>query len=772
VITFKDGSEEWGTIIDDSDDSLIFRSQDGKRKETHQKSSLRSYQHRGRPVLVGTTSIEKSEKLSAMLERRGIKHEVLNAKQHRREAEIVAQAGRKGAVTIATNMAGRGTDIILGGNPETLAWAQLQDKYTSRLDVPRQEWDALVHEIEQREGMKTQGKEIKELGGLHVIGTERHEARRIDLQLRGRCGRQGDPGSSRFYLSLRDDLMRIFAGPWVEKILKSMGMQEGEAIESPVVTRRIEAAQKKVEERNFEIRKNLLEYDEVMDEQRKRVYSYRQQILDGVNCKSLIMRMIDDEVEHFVSMFLAPHYGTETFARWAGSQLSTTLDPKDFVNEDFNSAERIAHDEAERMAETQIHDAVEENLPEDVEDTSEWNWSALAKFANTRWGLNFRDHELKQAGRDGVMQLMLDRVRSRIADIDLSDGAPFLEDDFGIRNTQGWVRAKFGFDVDLDELRRLESPEVAQLISGLAEKAYDEREAAYPIMAAIYRFTTHSGGQPRLDRGAIAQWARDRFRVTIDEDDFKNKQREEIRDLLVAFSKESQKRADEFGQAVIQKVDRLWDGHDPESMIVHTQIKERNVEDLLHWAADELDAELTYDGVRRLTKAELLRQLETAVEDRFRPEIRRMERSLVLQLVDTAWKDHLLSMDHLRSAVSLVGYAQVDPKVEYKREGKRLFDEMWNSLGQRVTDLVFRMEQLDERFVGSTWVESKAVHEQAPSTSEIAQQQEAAIQSSQGGDTKTEPIRNREVRVGRNEPCPCGSGKKYKNCCMRNRGAA
>ena len=213
-------------------------------------------------------SIEKSERLANLLEQRGIDHEVLNAKHHKREAEIVAQAGRSSRVTIATNMAGRGTDIILGGNPETLAWARLQDKYATRLDVPRDEWNALVKEVEHQERMKEDGELVKQLGGLHVIGTERHEARRIDLQLRGRCGRQGDPGSSRFFLSLEDDLMRIFAGPWVKSILARLGMKDGEKIESRMVTRRIEAAQKKVEERNFEIRKNLLEYDEVMDEQR------------------------------------------------------------------------------------------------------------------------------------------------------------------------------------------------------------------------------------------------------------------------------------------------------------------------------------------------------------------------------------------------------------------------------------------------------------------------------------------------------------------------
>ncbi len=306
VLVKKDGTEEWGKILSEENGSLTFQPRDSKQKQVVNRTDYVDIERRGRPILVGTTSIEKSERLAALLGRLGIEHEVLNAKQHKREAEIVAQAGRKGAVTIATNMAGRGTDIILGGNPETLAWAQLQDKYETRLDVPRDEWEVLVNKIEQEHGMRKEGQEVLGLGGLYVIGTERHEARRIDLQLRGRCGRQGDPGSSRFYLSLEDDLMRIFAGPWVEKILKSLGMPEGEAIESKMVSRRIEAAQKKVEERNFEVRKNLLEYDEVMDEQRKRVYDYRQRILEGTNCKDLLTDMINEQVEHYVKQFLAP----------------------------------------------------------------------------------------------------------------------------------------------------------------------------------------------------------------------------------------------------------------------------------------------------------------------------------------------------------------------------------------------------------------------------------------------------------------------------------
>jgi preprotein translocase subunit SecA len=223
--------------------------------------------------------------------------------------------------------------------------------------------------------MKPEGQLVKELGGLHIVGTERHEARRIDLQLRGRCGRQGDPGSSRFYLSLEDDLMRIFAGEWVKNIWTRLGIQEGEAITSRMVSRRVEGAQKKVEERNFEVRKNLLEYDEVMDEQRS-VYGYRQR-LDGAKCKDLIQEMINDQVNRHLDEYLAKDYGTDTFSQWVSGQLSVELEARALRGLDFASAVRSARDEAARMAEGQVIDAIDENLPEE-DDEQEWNWEALA----------------------------------------------------------------------------------------------------------------------------------------------------------------------------------------------------------------------------------------------------------------------------------------------------------------------------------------------------------------------------------------------------------
>jgi preprotein translocase subunit SecA len=773
VLELKDNTDLIGTITREDDAGIEIRPKEAKNKSATEhisRDKIARIQKRGRPILVGTVSIEKSERLSTMLGRRGIDHQVLNAKHHKREAEIVAQAGRKNAVTIATNMAGRGTDIILGGNAETMAWAQLQDKYTTRLDVPQHEWTDLIHEIEVRENMKPEGQEVRTLGGLHIIGTERHEARRIDLQLRGRCGRQGDPGSSRFYLSLEDDLMRIFAGEWVKNVLTRFGMQEGEAIESKMVSRRVEGAQKKVEEHNFEIRKNLLEYDEVMDEQRKRVYGYRQRILDGRNCKQLIMEMIDTQIDNQINALLGTNYGAATFAQWASGLLGVELDPADFQGIDLASAQRVARDEAMRMAEGQVLEAVDENLPED-EEPSEWNWEALARSANTRWKLNLRDRDLKRLERGQVSEMLLTDVRQAIEKIDLSEGEKFLAEDFGARSACAWVQFKFGKQLDPATVGKLEPSEFKALVRQTAVAAYDEKEIEYPVMAGLAHFTTRdASGQKRYDRERLVAWARERFDVDLDLEDLRNKQRDDIRALLLEHSRAQKVEADRVLVEVEKQIDHLFTDQ-PEGATAEGANGE--LVSLSDWLVRTINYAARPDELAPLHRGELEGRLTTAVEDRFRPEIRRMERTLVLQVLDTAWKEHLLAMDHLRHSVNLRGYAQVDPKVEYKREGMRIYEQMWNSVDEQVTDLVFRMEQLDEGFVGSTWTESEAIHDSPPPTSaqSIASEQQKAIENTEG-DKKPEPIRNMSERVGRNDPCPCGSGKKFKNCHMKKGGPA
>ena len=764
VLVLGKEDELWGTIVGETDDEIEFRPKGSKEAERFPRSGFIDIHKKGRPILVGTVSIERSELISSLLDKKGIKHEVLNAKHHQREAEIVSQAGRKSAVTIATNMAGRGTDIVLGGNPEAMAWAQLQEKYATRLDVPPEEWDALVEEIDQREQMTAEGREVVSLGGLHIIGTERHEARRIDLQLRGRCGRQGDPGSSRFYLSLEDDLMRIFAGEWVKNILTRLGMEEGQAIESRMVSRRIEGAQKKVEERNFEVRKNLLEYDEVMDEQRKRVYGYRQRILNGTNCKQLVIDMIGQEVDHYIDQFMSKTYGAESFAGWASSRLSTELDARDFRDMSFDVAEPYAKDQAQRLAEGQVLDAIEENLPDDV-DTREWNWAALAKTVNSRWQLNLRDRDLKKVGRDGVGDLLIERVVAAVSQIDLGDGQRFLAPGFGLDTACAWVKQKFGINMERDEVASLEAPRFKELICEQSEEVYGDKEVEFPVMAGLYHFTLRDGGgHKRYDREKLAAWAQQRFGVELSINDLKNKQRHEIHEILIEQSRLASQEAEAIMAEVRRRLDRLFDDVNESSGPL--ALDERQIESLLLWLESRLAHELRPEELAGLDRGEIEDRVSVAVDDRFRPEMRKMERALVLQLLDTAWKDHLLVMDHLRASVGLRGYAQVDPKVEYKREGMKTFENMWAAIGGRVTDLIFRMEQLDEGFVGSTWTEGEARHDRADSASDIAAQQQAAIDASED-DHKREPIRNRQQRVGRNDPCPCGSGKKFKSCCLR-----
>ncbi|HEY6565449.1 MAG TPA: preprotein translocase subunit SecA, partial [Pirellulaceae bacterium] len=629
ALVYKDRSESWGTILQENETTLTFQPKDSKERESIEKSSVWRIDRKGRPVLVGTTSIEKSELISGMLERRGIGHQVLNAKHHKREAEIVAQAGRRGAVTIATNMAGRGTDIVLGGNPETMAWAVLQDKYPTRLDVPRAEWDALVAEIDTREKMKAEGQEVKLLGGLHVIGTERHEARRIDLQLRGRCGRQGDPGSSRFYLSLRDDLMRIFAGPWAERILKSLGMPEGEAIESRMVSRRIEAAQKKVEERNFEVRKSLLEYDEVMDEQRKRVYTYRQRILEGANCKELILDMVASELRSNIAAMAAPDYGVEMFASWAGTRLHAKLEPKSFRGMGIEEAEQVAQDVALRQAETQIHDAIEENLPAD-EDHDEWNWQALANFGQRMWDLELRDRDLKKVGRDEVAELLLGKAEEAIRNVNLKEGGVFLEADFAARTISAWVKQKFQIDLPADSMGKPEVERLVVEVLAKAEQAYQERESEYAALAAMYRFSRRSAEGTRVDRNGLREWASHRYGESLEEQDFQTQPLEALRERIVSLARGHQGIAREKIQLLTQRLTELF-GETPRretamSRGVIDELKQLLVdlqrENLTRAAGGILDLK----ELKSLPFDRLKERLVGIIDERFHPEMRRMER--------------------------------------------------------------------------------------------------------------------------------------------------
>jgi len=558
------------TLLRIENPDVVYRTE--KEKYFAAADEIQKLNSSGQPVLVGTTSIEKSERLSDLLKKKGVKHWVLNAKQHEREAEIVAQAGRKGMVTIATNMAGRGTDILLGGNPEFMAKQECvkkgvaqplraaQGKVQAAIDdskstvwyyagneyvVPIDQWTEAFNRHKQQTDKEHD--QVVAVGGLHIFGTERHESRRIDNQLRGRAGRQGDPGSSRFYLSLEDDLMRIFAKEWVSKLLQRLGMEEGVPIESRLISRRIEKAQEAVEAQNFEARKHLLEYDDVMNKQREAVYGLRHQLLEGVDQKELIL-------EDYV----------------AGS-LSDLMD---------------------QYCAVKVHPA-------------DWDIKALKDAIFTRFGVDI-----------------------------LAEG------------------------IKPETLNRQE----------LGDAIFDKLKARY-----------------------------------------------DSKEKLIG----------------------------PDAMRYH-------------------------------------------------------ERMIMLSVLDSQWKDHLLSMDHLKEGIGLRGYGQHDPLVEYKRESFDMFEAMMQRFQEETVRYLYLMQILERPadtsgFGGGPGEGPEAGvpvlrpggsddgngHRPRNVTTSVDELEEAfqrrkrreLEQARMAGSGDMQPVQQvvrSSAKVGRNDPCPCGSGKKYKRCCGAN----
>ncbi len=444
----------------------------------------------GQPVLVGTVSIENSERLSKLLQRRKIKHVVLNAKYHEREAEIVAQAGRLGAVTIATNMAGRGTDIVLGGNPEGLATVEAD---------PGGDPEAHAAAFERYRTQCAEDKrKVIAAGGLHILGTERHEARRIDNQLRGRSGRQGDPGSSRFFLSLEDDLMRIFASDWVRKMMDRLGMEEDVPIESKMVSKSIERAQKQVEGRNFEIRKHLLEYDDVMNKQREAVYRLRRRILEGVEGRDYILRVVREIIEALLEDFCPPEadpadWESESLEREYRSYFGLTVGELDVDWETINRPD---------LEEILVDGAVA-HYQSRVEQFGEEDFGRLEKFifldtVDRQW----KDH-----------LLALDHLREGIGLRAYGQRNPLVEykrESFALYEEM-WERiednvVKFLFHAEPVEDMQLKRRRVSTTLvhpetQGLAsERAQREQVANTPVASPDARPATVRRSQPKVGR--------------------------------------------------------------------------------------------------------------------------------------------------------------------------------------------------------------------------------------------------------------------------------
>ena len=388
-------------VIRDDKQDVVYKTE--KAKFNAVIDNIVECHEKGQPVLVGTISIEKSEVLSSMLKRRGIKHNVLNAKYHEKEAEIIAQAGKFGAVTIATNMAGRGTDIVLGGNAEYLAKADLKRlDYSDELisaatgfaetydpDILKARGEYAEFLAKHKAEIAPEAEKVKEAGGLYIIGTERHESRRIDNQLRGRAGRQGDPGTSRFYVSLEDDLMRLFGGERVYRMMEMLKVDENMPIETGLLSKSIESAQRKIEERNFAIRKNVLDYDDVMNKQRELIYAQRNRVLDGEDIK--------DTVQKMMPMQLDPTTGNYVPAQAQTAAAPTTTKAQEREAEKQRKAAEKA--EKERQAEERRKHADE--LREERAARARKNDSLLGRVQNT--AINTATREVTRQVTRGIL---------------------------------------------------------------------------------------------------------------------------------------------------------------------------------------------------------------------------------------------------------------------------------------------------------------------------------------------------------------------------------
>jgi preprotein translocase subunit SecA len=475
------------------------------------------------------------------------------------------------------------------------------------------------------------------------------------------------------------------------------------------------------------------------------------------------------------------------------------------------------------MAESLVLDKIEENLPEEV-DEIEWNWQTLAKWSNSIWRTGYTDRDLKRIPREELAEVLIEKAHKFINSVDLSDGRELLSHDYGLRTAIVWVKQKFEIELDFEEVRQMETDQFHEKVRKLTHEKYREKEIQYPVLCGLHHFTIRDQMGRRYDREGLVNWARSRFEVELSLEDLKNKQRQEIEEIMFTQSRITSEHVPEVYQELRRRLDELMIHNelDPEEIrqsiskaatvsktgkvsagskfaerSVHktvtkytgkyatsksiiatkntlndTRKKIKNnteLEKFCQWVNEEFAPNLTSQKILEWDIYELEDRLCSLVEDRYNPEMRQMERSLVLQMLDTIWKDHLLVMDHLRSGIGLRGYAQEDPKVVFKREGMQIFAEMWNTVYSRVTNLIFRMEQLDPDFVSSTWREAEAQHEEVPTNSMISNFEKERIETAdniQTSEKKMEPFRNREPQIGRNDPCPCGSGKKYKNCHM------
>jgi preprotein translocase subunit SecA len=663
----------------------------------------------GRPLLVGTTSVEKNEALSAALsERFGLEHEVLNAKQHEREAIIVAKAGQqhrgrdgqmRGNITVATNMAGRGTDIKLGPG-------------------------------------------VAEIGGLHVLGTERHEARRIDNQLRGRSGRQGDAGSSQFFLSFDDDLMLVFAPEWTVKALSWIGWEEGQPIYHRRISKGIEKAQKKVEERNFEIRKNLLEYDEVMDYQRKIFYSRRRQILAGKGLRAIIEEMVNNTIAKTCAAILGEDYPAKCIVEWARTNFGVDSEPSDVAGADAAQIERLIKDRARDNAANNISLSLGEYL-EDYQDRQSWDVAGLSKWAMSAFSVSLSPAKIKSQSPEDIQEELTAAACEQVEKRDCSQLAEFLKEGFSARTLAEWARAKFDIQLQIEQMNNAKPDQIRRLLIEKTAAKYKQREIEYPVEFAMNMVFGPEG--PNIYAfEALAEWANRKYNAGLSVEQVQNTKPKLLYQKLLEFSRNFNN-----GELNRELADR---------------IANLTTSELVKWANQRFEASLTEDKLG--DGPEVKNQLAELGREFLRRELGDLERYVLLQVYDSTWKDHLYAMDHLKESIWTRSFAEKDPKIEYKREGFRMFNEMLEAIEDRVTDIVFKVRLEAGARARSVWRVSQTSHDEVAQFA-MAERQRAAAQAPQG-EQKVKQIRLEHPKVGRNDPCPCGSGKKYKKCCGKN----
>jgi len=730
----------------DFDDLMFLRDKD---KWESIVDEIRAFHDTGRPILVGTTSVDKSEMLSGLLTKRAqIKHSVLNAKQHEKEAGIIEGAGRLGAVVIATNMAGRGTDIKLdtltrevyiehllrrgiaskGLGPEMsdeqlrenvyrkVAPTVLKDQGVKKRDAETMEFDELELRLlrawagedtwmsekaieqagaeELRAELDKVGRTIlhrirwfdtiEDLGGLHVIGTERHESRRIDNQLRGRSGRQGDNGSSRFFVSLEDDLMQMFAGETTMKLLSRMGMKEGDAIEHPWLSKNVERAQKKVEERNFQIRKNILEYDEVMEHQRQRFYGLRQRVLEGRRVKDLIFEYTEDVIDDAIGEYLDEEYAATCAADYARETLECSVLPERLKGKDAQEMDIAIRRLAKEDMIATIGVTLGEYMPvEGSEISVDFDSAGLHRWAKNRFGIELDTGSLREGGlaeRHAVQQLLEEAAIDKVDSTALDRIPLFADPRYGAEQLSRWVREKFGFDIAVDEIIRHRDDEelrVRDLIIERARERYTARECEFPADYILQQVM----GLARQDPGAaferLGEWSRRRAGLELTPEQIKSTPPAKMRERLVA--------------ALRAGVD-----HDDLEEMIGKALATQN--------DDELDAMLTErygegitERMRYLEEDEREDAIRARVETLARPELVRFEQMVLIETLDSSWRDHLYEMDKLRDTIGFRAIAQTDPKIEYKREGQRMFQGMMREIRERVTGYIFKARPTVQR---------------------------------------------------------------------------